>query len=147
MSVIRNTWSGAKGSTMTTMDGTLYDAADTDFNSLQPGLMGVLSFKTAAAAGTYGKLIPSGHKIQVINVFGHKVGAGGGAATATLKKNATAITDAIDVNKADKTVVFPTTIDTANNVLDGDAGDTLNLVTVTAADAAAEFHVLVKRVS
>lgn len=53
------------------------------------------------------------HKTRITNVRCISVGAGGAADTITVKNGAMAITDAIDMNVADKAVKLAGTIDTA----------------------------------
>lgn len=53
------------------------------------------------------------HKTRILDVQCVAVGAGGAADTITVKNGATAITDAIDMNVADKAVKRAGTIDTA----------------------------------
>ncbi len=53
------------------------------------------------------------HKTRILDVQCVSVGAGGAADTITVKNGATAITDAIDMNVADKAVKRAGTIDTA----------------------------------
>jgi hypothetical protein len=58
------------------------------------------------------------HKTEVLDVLViKKAGAGGASDTITVKNGATAITDAMDINVADKIVVRPATIDDAATVI------------------------------
>jgi len=53
------------------------------------------------------------HKTRILDVWTNAVGAGGAGDTITVKNVATAVTNAIDLNVADKTVVRATTLDNA----------------------------------
>jgi hypothetical protein len=57
------------------------------------------------------------HKIEITDVVVIKTGAAGVAVTAQVKNGGTAITDAMDIAVADKTIVRPATIDDAQNVI------------------------------
>jgi hypothetical protein len=65
-------------------------------------------------------------KFEVLDVIVQKqAGAGGGSDTITVKNGATAITDAVDINIADKVVKRAATIDDAQSVIA--AGGTLRV--------------------
>jgi hypothetical protein len=57
------------------------------------------------------------HKIEITDVVVIKTGAVGVAVTAQVKNGATSITNAMDLAVADQTIVRPTTIDDASNVI------------------------------
>lgn len=85
------------------------------------------------------------HKTEVLSVEVIKTGAAGGASdTITVKNGATAITDAMDINVADKTVVRPTTIDDAQTVIA--AAGTLRVTRTKASGANAACRVIVRGV-
>jgi hypothetical protein len=76
------------------------------------------------------------HKTRVIDCWAVKTGANGGAAnTVQLKSAANAITNALDINVNDQTVVRAGTIDDARHVLD--AGGTLRVTRTKAGGNAA----------
>ena len=69
-------------------------------------------------------------------------GAGGGSDTITVKNGATAITNAMDINVADKTIVRPTTIDDAQQTIT--AGGTLRITRTKASAANVACLVIVR---
>jgi len=111
-----------------TLDATVaknHAASDTE-----AGLL-VVHHVLADQAGGADKDVIVTHKVRVIDVVVQNKAAGGAADTITVKNGATAITDAIDTNKADKTVTRAGTIDDAQSLIS--AGGTLR---VTKADGA-----------
>ena len=113
-----------------TLDATVaknHAASDTE-----AGLM-VVHHVLADQAGGADKDVIVTHKIRVIDVVVQNKAAGGAADTITVKNGATAITDAIDTNKVDKTVTRAGTIDDAQSSIA--AGGTLR---VTKADGATD---------
>jgi hypothetical protein len=87
------------------------------------------------------------HKTRVTDVWAVKTGALGGAAnTVQVKNGATAITDALDINIADKTIARATTIDDAQH--DIAAAGTLRITrTKAGGNAACTVYVLGIRVA
>lgn len=88
------------------------------------------------------------HKTRVVEVLVIKTGAAGGVSdTITVKNGANAISDAIDINVADKTVKRAGTIDDANYEIA--AGGTLRVTRTktSAANVACEVVVLGLRVA
>lgn len=91
-----------------------------------------------AANADYDRVLAE--KFEVLDVVVQKRGgAGGASATVTVKNGANAITDAIDINDADKTLSRPATIDDAYSTVAAagtlrcsvvDGGDSSILVTV-----------------
>jgi hypothetical protein len=82
------------------------------------------------------------HKFEVTRVeVIKKAGAGGASDTITVKNAGTAITDAMSINVADKTVVRPTTIDDAQTVIS--AGGTLRVTRTKASGANVACRVLI----
>lgn len=71
------------------------------------------------------------HKLRVVDVWYIGTAAGGAGDTITVKNGATAITNALDVNVADKTIVRAGTIDDAS--YDIAAGGTLRVTGASAA--------------
>lgn len=111
-----------------TLDATVaknHAASDTE-----AGLL-IVHHILANQAGGVDKDVVVTHKIRVIDVIVVNAAVGGAADTITVKNGATAITDAIDTNKADKTVTRAGTIDDAQASIS--AGGTLR---VTKADGA-----------
>jgi hypothetical protein len=82
-------------------------------------------YKVVAAALTGDIDIPVHRALQVIDVWIVKTAAGGAGDTITVKNDATAITDAIDGNAVDKTIVRAGTIDDAQAIIP--AGGTLTV--------------------
>jgi len=67
------------------------------------------------------------HKTEILDVIVQKrAGAGGASDTITVNNGATAITNAMDINVADKTIVRATTIDDAQSTIN--AAGTLRIV-------------------
>jgi hypothetical protein len=64
---------------------------------------------------------------QVTGLKTNQAGAAGDVVT--LYKGATKVTDDMDLNKADKSIVFASTIDDSVQVYDGDNGDSIRVVT------------------
>lgn len=97
---------------------------------LAPAIPSVFTFDIPDAAGDYTKLLPAGSsdfRINHIEVL--KIGGAGGAGdTVQVKKGATAITDAISLNVADKVRAYPATMDDAQ--MDLAAADTLKVTIV-----------------
>jgi hypothetical protein len=91
-----------------------------------------------ATAGLTGDLeVRPGRKVRVVDFWVVKTGGAGGAGdTFTLKNNTTAISDALDVNVADKTVVRAGTIDDASWEVDPNAATPEDLVVTGASGAA-----------
>lgn len=84
-------------------------------------------------------------KTEVMSVEVVKTaGAGGASDTITVKNGATAITNAMDINVADKTVVRPTTIDDAATLIA--AAGTLRVTRTKASGANAACRVIVRGV-
>lgn len=96
-----------------------------------PGTKAVAQFKFASgASGVVAKTVPPGCKFKVTLVSGLKTDQAGAAGdVVTLYKGLTKVTDDIDLNKADKSLVFCASIDDSVNVFDGDAGDSIKVVT------------------
>jgi len=88
----------------------------------------VIQFSNTGAE-TQAYTVPAGKTLRVLDAVAYKTSTAGGAAdTVQLKNVATAITDAISLNVADKTRAVPTTWDDAQyNIA---AGTALNCVTV-----------------
>ncbi len=84
------------------------------------------------------------HKVRVLDVWCVAVGGAGGVAdTITVKNGATAITDAIDMNVADNTIVRAATIDDGQHEINAGAD-----LTVSGASAVTcEVYVLAVRVA
>ena len=108
-----------------------------------PGTVVAFTFDIAdAASADYDRVMAE--KIEVLNVITQKRGGAGGAAdTVIVKSTAAVITDAIDINDADKVQSRSTTIDDANSTIaaggilrvsinNGAAGNAAVLVTVFA---------------
>lgn len=97
---------------------------------LAPALLACFTFDIPDAAGDYTKLLPvgsPGFRITHIEVL--KTGGDGGLDDSVQVKNgATAISDAISLNVADKTLTFPASLDDAQ--MDLAAGDTLKVTVV-----------------
>jgi len=74
------------------------------------------------------------HKTEILDVIVQKrAGAGGASDTITIKNAGNAITDAIDINVADKTIKRPATIDDAQSTIA--AGGTLRVTRTKASGA------------
>lgn len=107
-------------------------------------------FITLAAGGSISKPIPKGSKFKVIAISGFYIGAGGGAGdNIVVAKNGDAIMT-LDTHTAatgDSLQMFVGGYDVTKAVLDGDAGDVLNVVaTAAAGDTAADLVVELLRV-
>lgn len=92
-------------------------------------------FRQKDVAGTFKKVIPAGSKFLITHVSGYKTaGAGGAGDTCDIQNSGTTLlgTGPQTLNVADKAALaFGTQgIDDAQNILDGDAGATLDLVIV-----------------
>lgn len=114
-------------------------------NATTPGVE--CAFVIAIPDGATGDvdLIPA-VKFEVTSIEVVKTGAAGGAAdTITVKKTATAITDAMSINVADKIVVRPATIDDAETVFNGTT-DTLRVTRTKASAANVACRVIVRGV-
>lgn len=86
------------------------------------------------------------HKTRVIDAWAVKKGGAGGAGdTVTLKNAGTAITDAMDLNVADKAVARAGTIDDAQYEIA--AGGTLRVTAAKASDCECDVYVLGIRVT
>jgi hypothetical protein len=72
-----------------------------------------VTFRITAAALTGDIDVVMTHKIRVIDAYCINTAAGGAADTIIVKNGATAITDAMDINKADKVITRAGTIDDA----------------------------------
>jgi len=96
-----------------------------------PGTKAVAQFKFAGgASATIMKTVPPGCKFKVLLVTGVKTDQAGAAGdVVTVYKGLTKVTDDIDLNKADKSVVLGGTIDDSVNTFDGDNGDAIKVVT------------------
>ena len=123
-----------------TLDGTVV-ASVADANVI--GGVPVV-FRITAATLTGDVDVVMTHKVRVLDVWCVAVGGAGGAGdTIVVKNGATAITDAIDMNVADKVVVRAGTIDDAQYEIDAAAD-----LTVTGASAVTcEVYVLAVRVA
>ena len=96
--------------TWTTLDGrSATNAADVNTSG---ALALIMRVKTAGGA-TASVTVVTAHKLRVINVWCVNAAAGSASDTITIKNNATAISNAMDVNKADKTVTVVGTLDDA----------------------------------
>jgi len=85
------------------------------------------------------------HKTEITSIEVVKTAAAGGASdTITVKNGATAITDAMDINVIDKTVVRPTTIDDAQTVIS--AAGTLRVTRTKVSAANVACRVIVRGV-
>lgn len=88
------------------------------------------------------------HKTLILDVWLIKTGAAGGASdTITVKNGATAITDAIDINVADKIVKRAGTIDDASNAIAAAGTLRVTRTKVSAANVACTVLVLGLRVA
>jgi hypothetical protein len=88
------------------------------------------------------------HKTRVVDVWLVKTaGAGGASDTITVKNGATAITDAMDINVADKTVVRAGTIDDAQHEIAAAGTLRVTRTKVAAANVACVVYVLGVRVA
>ena len=138
------TLGGVETLTSKVIDGdnnTLQDISPTVAKQATPGTTGVsaipsmpmmLTFTTAAGAETVSYTVPAGKTLRVLDVRGYKTAAAGGAGgTVTVKNAATAITDGINLNIADKAVFAAATYDDAQHQVA--AGAALNVVTAGAA--------------
>ena len=107
------------------------------------GLALLYRIDVAAAAGDTDVIVKQ--KIRVVDVWAVKTAANGGAGdTVTVKNGATAITDAMDLNATDKSVVRAGTIDDAQHEIA--AGGTLRATAAQATNAACTVYVLAVRV-
>jgi hypothetical protein len=111
-----------------------------DVGGVTAGVPFVVAFQTVAGTSdldafdtTVGIPFPA----RVINMWGFKTGAAGVGDTVTLKKNTTAISDAIDCNIADNLLLTPASMDDAQ--MDLARGDNLRLS--QASDALARVYV------
>ena len=99
---------------------------------------------TPTAAGTINTVVKD--KIRIIDVWFVKTTAAGGAgAVLTVSEAANAITDALDLNVADKIIVRAAEIDDAEHEIP--AGGTLRVVTASGTDHAGECYVQAIRVA
>lgn len=118
---------------------------------LPPGVGVKFWLHTLDVAGIVGKAIPKGQKYLIYGVDGYKTVGDGGAGDKVDIKKGTSLICSVDLNKADKLVLSVPSIDDANNVLDGDAGDTLNFVVVDgnagATDLSCELMVKALRIA
>jgi hypothetical protein len=104
----------------------------------------IVVFPVLATALTGDVDIVSTHKVRVFSVEAIQVGGAGGAGdTITVKNSATAITNALDLNVADKVVVRATTYDDA--AWDIAAGGTLRVS--GASGVSAQVNILAYRVA
>ncbi|ANS05349.1 hypothetical protein [uncultured Mediterranean phage] len=95
-----------------------------------------------AATDNYDLVMPAGHNFKVTDVTVVKTGGAGGANdTVGVLNNTDAITDAIDINAVDTTIVRATTIDDAFATIA--AGGTLRVAVVNlgGANVACEVYV------
>lgn len=76
------------------------------------GIPLIFRIKTAGGA-TASITVVSTHKVRIINAWCVNAGLGTASDTITIKNVATAVTDAMDINKADKTVTRVGTLDDA----------------------------------
>lgn len=112
--------------------------------ALAPGIPFVVRFTVGNETADYDFKTP--FALRVIDVVVIKTSAAGGAGdTVTVKNGSTAITDAIDVNDADKTVSRPTTIDDAQ--FDVAAEGTLRVSSNDATNPSCEVYVTCYRTS
>lgn len=96
-----------------------------------PGTKAVAMFKFAdGATAALSKTVPPGCKFKVLNVTGVKTDQAGAAGdTVTLYKGLNAVSDAISLNVADQVQVKSSTLNDLYFVFDGDAGDSIKLLT------------------
>lgn len=97
----------------------------------------IFVFSVGNAAGDVDKIMP--YKIRVIDAWAVKTATGGASDTVQVKNGATAITDALDLNVADKVVVRAGTIDDASR--DVAAGGTLRVTSVDGSNPSSEVFV------
>lgn len=100
-------------------------------------------YKVAAAALTGDITVTIPHKIEVLDVWCVAGAAGGAGDTITVKNGSTAITNAIDLNIADKTRAAAGTIDDAQVQVAAGA----NLVVTGASGVTADVYILAMRVA
>jgi len=134
--------------TATTVEGALAEKKDGRLvaNLADDAVIGgipVITVVAIADGATADKDIVLTHKTEIIDVIIMKTaGAGGASDTITVKNTATAVTNAMDINVADKTVVRAGTIDDASNVIA--AGGTLRITKtkVSAANVACKVTIV-----
>ena len=93
-----------------TLDGR--SAADAADKNTSGALALIMRVKTAGGA-TASVTVTTAHKMRIINAWCVNAAAGTASDTITIKNNATAISNAMDINKADKTVTTVGTLDDA----------------------------------
>jgi hypothetical protein len=101
---------------------------------VKAGILGVYTFDIAdAASADYDRVVAD--KFEVIDIVVQKRGGAGGAAgTVTVKNAGNAISDAIDINDADKLLSRAASIDDAFSTID--AGGTLRVSIADSANSA-----------
>lgn len=105
----------------------------------------VIHIVDIADGATADKDVVLTHKTEITSVEVVKKSAAGGAGdTITVKNGATAITDAMSINIADKVIVRPLTIDDAQTVIAG--GGTLRIAKTKASAADVACRVIVRGV-
>jgi len=121
------------------LDGTV--ASNVADVNTEGGLLVVHRITASALTGDVDVTLT--HKTRVLDVWAVHTAAAGAGDTVQVKNAATAITDALDLNVADQTVVRAGTIDDAQH--DIAAGGTLRVTGASAVDA--EVYVLGMRVA
>jgi len=112
------------------------------------GAVPVLHRVTVADGATADVDVVLTHKTLIIDVWLVKTAAAGGASdTITVKNSATAITDAIDINVADKVVKRAGTIDDAQNAIAAAGTLRVTRTKASANNVACEVYVLGLRVA
>lgn len=112
------------------------------------GAIPVMHRLTIADGATADVDITLTHKTLITDAWLIKTaGAGGASDTITVKSTATAITNAMDINVADKTVVRAGTIDDASNAIAAGGILRVTRTKVAAANVACEVYVLGLRVA
>lgn len=123
-----------------TVDKDYVDRLVANDSQVKACLVMAYNFSIADAANADYDIVVA-DKVEVIDVTVQKRGGAGGAGgTVTVKNAADAITDAIDINDADKTLSRPTTIDDAFSTIN--AGGTLRVSVNDAANSAVMVTVL-----
>lgn len=122
-----------------------------EFTDGEIGLTFTIRVKTLSGTTEQDVAIPKHIKCQVIDAWCIQHAAGGAADTAKLQKlpagvaaSAADISDAMDLNKADKVLTRVGTLDDAQWELDGTVGDVLRVT--TASDATAFVFIRLQRV-